>query len=252
MVKRWISLTLFMAAAFFLTGCPWPPHRIPSPIFSSYVGNGFQMVPAPTKYYSPGKILRVRKDVPYEVTDLAAEEKLPVSTYPEMIGHIIGGDRHDFNLGFIFGPVADAGVNYTDSYSLEFNATGVNRGVIDDMKADPLIEKVLKKVKWRKDFRYYIIREAVSAERLQFTFDSDALARIGGEGKFNKLVSAHANLSGNSTTGYRVNSTFTEPLYIFYKVEELTPAPIVRSILPGGKSFKRTLVTDELKWEEGR
>jgi hypothetical protein len=70
--------------------------------------------------------------------------------------------------------------------------------------------------------RYFVVRDAYRAGKVDYHFSKENVAALGGEGTFKKLFSASASLTGGYEVGYDLHQTFAPRLRVCIRTYEIT------------------------------
>jgi hypothetical protein len=98
----------------------------------------------------------------------------------------------------------------------------------DDLGAVREWYRKLDKIEGNK---YYLVREAVLAEAVNYNIDSSFFADLGGEAKIAELAEVNPKLEALRSSSYDLRQTFDDPLRICIKPEELRQT--ARGDVPG-------------------
>lgn len=136
-----------------------------------------------------------------------------------------------------------------DTETLEFEIVNPVRQVASDAAMDRAMVPVLASLKYRTDFRYYIIRETRSATAMTYRLTQAQLGEIGGEMSLAVALGAGAKIGAGQIGLYEINQTFPERMRVMFLAEEIAP---VKAGLAGGQPMLgRIPVRWPLVWSEG-
>ena len=106
--------------------------------------------------------------------------------------------------------------------SLE-STKSVREYIDDEDQPDKKAEELLGRVGYKKDNKYFVIRETVATTALDFKAERKWLADLNLEAEFQKVVSANSNFKFDNDKTFSLVATFDKPMRVWYKIERLSP-----------------------------
>jgi hypothetical protein len=207
--------------------------------------SGFQTFPTPRTFDGPGTIFRITPDqVRFAVVNL----KVPV----EKAGKEIFANYHKTNewslasiLKFmgaskLFGD-AQVSVDLGSDTEVTLNIGEGNRERTYDGDVDSSLR--VAAIDYRKDSRYYIIRETISVSQISYRFGNERNLTAGLNAAIKKLVETTNDLKWKGAQQTELVQHFDGLHRIFYTAEEIVaPTGVV------GSQVQRRRVTEPLQW----
>jgi hypothetical protein len=205
---------------------------------------GWQFYSRPTSVEPPGSIFRIDPDGRrYQVTELAptvtagseafGSQSLAVRTTARMLAEFLGA------------PGA-AGQQGERIETLEFEMLDVQREVTTDLAIAEQLDEFRSKADYRRDNRYFIIRESRSATAVRYALSNDIVNSLQGSAGLERLVKGNAGLTYEKRGSYRLDQKLPTRMRVMFLAEELVQA----SGMTGGKPrFETMPVTQPLVWQ---
>lgn len=128
------------------------------------------------------------------------------------------------------GPKTDANAQYAEK--IVFELSRPEREVTTDMNLSEELDPFLKKLKYRADCRYFLIRECRWATSMIYRLSKERVLALGGETALNEALSVGAELKTLSESLYEINCTFEKAMRVMFLPEEIKP---VTAALGGNK-----------------
>ncbi len=211
---------------------------------------GWQFYPKPTTLEPPGTVFRIdgngRRflvdvlDVsPMVGTEEVGRTERVVEVNANLLARILGGNSRN-----------QAGMLGTNIGKLQFEMIGTQREAITDQAIDNVLRDFPKKVKYRKDNRYYVIRESRSATEVCYVLSEELVDTLGGEGTLGDTFVAEGYLSARKGKGYSLKKVFQERTRIMFLPEEI--AVIGASLSDGTPEFGTEPVGEMLAWTDSK
>lgn len=131
--------------------------------------------------------------------------------------------------------------------TLKIKLSNNQQQVLTDFALDEKLKDALALIKknreelGRMDDKYYIIRESVLTQNMEYSFDKEILANAGFDLAINDLIKANPTAKWDNKKEFQLGFNYANPLRVFYKAEYLS----ILSSATGGISLKRYPVTDE-------
>ena len=206
---------------------------------------GWQFYARPTSLEPPGTVFRIdNAGRRFEVTEIAP----PIITGDEVFGAKREAVRTNAQIlaRFISGrDEAVAGQHGDRIETLEFEMFDVQKEVTTDMAVMKLLQDFRAHVDYRRENRYYVIRESRSALALRYSL-SDALAdSLAGKAGLDKMVKGDAGLSYKRDGAYVLDQKLPTRMRVMFLAEEITPS---QGISNGKPQFETVPVTEPLVW----
>lgn len=243
MRTRFLALPSLAVLTLSATHCAWRQTVVPPPNQAG-VERGFHMYEMPRTGGGAGHVFRVDQDnVQFAVTDLnvpTSEEGIAIAKFTEKGKRTATASMLASYSGI---GAINAQLETDRVVRLALSVDGARRIVIQDEDLDPLLPELRRKINWRDNNRYFIIREAIRVNRLDFTLDRESADQLGIGGNVDEQVTlgqgdASAQVSARREAGstFRLTQAFTPPHYVFYKIEELIRMPVPGA--SGGESYR--------------
>lgn len=185
---------------------------------------GFKPFASARSFDGPGRIFRIEPngDV-FGVTTLKLTPKSGTEAIPKIEKHSnVSLEEMLTTIGVAattFPAVGQADLKMKREAVTE--SVNGKREYLDDDAIDPILREVLKGVRVRPNNQYYLIRETVSANNINFTMDKSWVSSLGIEVPFKKVVSSKSTLKWEGGTKFSLNQQFSEPLRLWYKADKI-------------------------------
>ena len=185
---------------------------------------GFKAFPSPRTFDPPGRIFRVDSNGRiFGVTSLNVEAHKgneEIANYK---------DTTDISLKQLLETVGVPATKFPVVVNLEFerkrkcetkSVSGI-REFIDDNQVDKQLPVVLSGINIREGNRYYLIRETVLTNNIDYTCEKSWLIDLGIEAEFQNVVKAQSGLNWGSGQEFSLKKKFDELHRVWYKAERL-------------------------------
>lgn len=209
---------------------------------------GWQFYSKPTTLEPPGSVFRIDRngrrflvdslDATIDTgTEVVGKTEQIVEVSTNILAKLFGGYR---------GVEIDSKGHKTERF--QFEMVDTERETITDKAIDDILPKFAKRVVYRKESRYFIIREARSATKLHYVLTEGLFNAVGGEASLRESMGGSGNLSIKKGKRYVLSQTFPERMRIMFLPEEIV---MTGSSLSGGiPEFGTVAVEEELTWED--
>jgi hypothetical protein len=212
---------------------------------ASVLEPGWQFYTRPTSLEPPGSIFRIdgegRRFAVSEITptittgnEVFGAQSLSMRTTAHMLARFVGGHSED---------VASQQGERVEA--LEFQMFDVQKEVTTDLAIEELLEEFRMRVDYRRDNRYFIIRETRSALALQYSLSEEFVNSLQGTAGLARLVTADSGLSYEKRGSYVLNQKLPSRMRVMFLAEELVPA---KGLATGKPQFETVPVTQPLVW----
>lgn len=182
---------------------------------------GFQMFLTPRTFDAPGKIFRVNSDkTSFEVSALSVTTTGGEETLGSGIRKVSAG----FLANFISLPVK-GNMNLSKNVQMQYKVEGpALREITSDVDVFKKLNDEMKAIPWQPNNDYYVMRETIAAKNIQFSFDDDAIAALGGEAVVKELGGStiKGEVKWESKAQYQLSEKYTAPHRICYKADRIT------------------------------
>jgi hypothetical protein len=185
----------------------------------------FKVFASPRSFDPPGRVYRVQPDGQvFGVVTLQIKPQSGVEAIPRI------ETRANFSLTELLETVGVAAEELPASVSAEikrkrevtFEGLDAKREFLDDADLDKVLPKALADVRIRPDNKYYIIRETISSEDVNYKMEKSWILNAGFEAQFKSILKNKAKLDWDSGEIFSINKKFSQPLRIWYKAESLS------------------------------
>ena len=209
-------------------GCPpRPDHNLPL----SSLPPGWQCLLVPSTFDAPGSIFSVdssgRK---FRIADLGSQPEVAVhrgsAAFPKIV------EKRSLGSNIVIGLLENAipGV----SAKLTGTSTSTTNNMVEygnltyeityKPAADFATSWFNRNVSPEDGVRYFLVREAYVAGRINYDINADAVTALGGQAKFKNLIGANGDLIKNEfRTGYQLQQNLSPPLRTCILPSEFTP-----------------------------
>jgi hypothetical protein len=183
---------------------------------------GWQFHHRPTTVEPVGTVFRIDKQGKRHMVD-----KLNVATTagPEAGGRIEQAvDAGAGVMARIFG-LENFGAKAKASKieKIVFEVREPERKFATDIELQKVVEPFCKKLEYRADSRYFVIRDCRSGTGMTHQISKERLGELGGEAKVNEAISVGATLSAKGGNIYDLNKEFGERMDIMFLPDEIGP-----------------------------
>lgn len=207
-------LTLVLIVACEQIGPPDGPLKI----------EGFKAFPSPRTFDPPGRIYRVE---PSGKVFGVGHLKVKVQKGKEEI--VDYKDTTNISLKQVLETIGVSATKFPVVANLElerkhrFEVKSVSgiREFIDDEQVDQQLPLVLSRIKIRDGNQYYLIRETVLTDNIDYTAEKSWLVKLGIDAKFQNAVKAHSGLNWGTGQTFSLKKKFDELYRVWYKAERL-------------------------------
>jgi len=213
-----LSSLVFLVTA--LIACETTPNGPITPVEVE----GFKPFPSVRTFDKSGRIFRIDPEGNYwkvallEVNPQVGDEILP----KVMAKTEISLEQVLETIGVAAAEVpANLHANITKSREFVTESVNGQREFLDDSQVDPLLSEAFKDIIVRKNNRYYLIRETILSEQLNYRSSKSWLVDAGVEAEFKEVVKGKADLNWGDQEEFSLNKNFDQPLRIWYKAERI-------------------------------
>src|SRR6266850_590901 len=201
---------------------------------------GWQFYTRPTSAEPPGTIFRIdNQGLRFLVTEIKPQitmgteafgtQSLAVRTNARMLARFVGGRGEGV-----------AGQQAERLETLEFEMFDVQKEVTTDMAILELLAEFRSRVDYRRDNRYFVIRESRSAVALKYLLSKELINSLQGTAGLAQLVKSNGGLSYEERGSYVLNQKLPARMRVMFLAEELIPA---KGMSGGKPQFETARVT---------
>lgn len=239
-----VKLLAGLVTATFMSGCgtnvPVPPPTPPRV-------EGFQCLPIPSVWMEPGSIFSVDRDgTTYRIGKVEGIKE----SGPRPAGFPVFKATSEFNMGLLLNTLAkvkaatgwDAslGASAHSVVTIENSYEKPNLSITEGQPEEVAIAWFSEKYRIETGVRYFLVREAISANNATYVVSRDALNKVNAEASVKEMVKAKLDPYSNaSNSGYVLKDTFPEPLNVCIKPRELV-------LLSSGANGKQVLLAQDV------
>jgi hypothetical protein len=170
-------------------------------------------------------------------------------------------------LATFFGLDIKLDVNAQQNQELKFEMGNTINEATYDLEIEEVIKQALEKHEYKKDNRYFVIREAKATKKIDYELTRSLVDNLGGEAKIaEKIDSKTTVFSRKDNLNFVLKQEFNEPMRIMFKPEEITkeepyiefsreesrPEKIPARPIRLTPKFTRKAVTEHLEWTDGK
>ncbi len=214
---------------------------------AALLGPGWQCLLVPTSFDGPGTIISVSNiGEKSRIVDLRAVKLITVQTGPAAFGKItdnrkISGDATvsllEKAIPGLSGRLKAEGKHMSDVVT-EFS--DVREETTYEAHINPIVEKWFREhVKVKPGYRYFLVRDAYLAGRVNYKFTKQDIASLGGEAKFKTLFQAKGTLTPrDDSSGYLLDQKLDPALHVCIRAPEIVQTS-------GATAVVRYRVSDE-------
>lgn len=206
---------------------------------------GWQFYSRPTNLEPPGTIFRIDKEGHrFIVANLkpdvergaepGAEKVERIETKVGVVARLLGLQ----SLG--------AHVGGGNAKAFRFQIVDPIRESTSDVEMDRVLKPYLEGMAFRKENRYFVIRETRSAIAMTFLLSDEEVGEIGGTGAIVAAGEGGLTLAAKSVESSELTQAFPERLGVMFLAEEI--APVVAGLAGGEAAFGRVAVASVLDW----
>jgi hypothetical protein len=210
---------------------------------ASVLEPGWQFYTRPTSLEPPGSIFRIdsegRRFAVSEITptittgaEVFGAQSLMVRTTARTLARFVGNEDV-------------AGQQGERVETLEFQMFDVQKDVTTDLAIEELLDEFRSRVDYRRDNRYFIVRETRSALALRYSLSEQFVNSLQGTAGLARLAKADSGLSYEKRGSYVLNQTLPSRMRVMFLAEELVPA---KGLATGKPQFETVPVTQPLIW----
>jgi len=185
---------------------------------------GFKAFPSPRTFDPPGRIYRVDPTGSvFGVTSLklkSQQGKEEIADYK---------DTTDISLKQVLETIGVPATKFPVVAALDFerkrrfetkSVSGV-REFVDDEQVDQQLPLALGSITIRDDNQYYIIRETVMTDNIDYVSEKSWLVSLGLDAEFQNVVKAHSDLNWGTGKTFSLKKKFDGLRRVWYKAERL-------------------------------
>ena len=217
-----------LAVMLTVSGCH---SRVGQDIPITSLPPGWQCLLVPSNFDAPGSIFSVdssgRK---FRIADLTGQTGIVIKRSPAAFPKIVEKRSLGSNIviGLLENAIPGASAKLTGTLTSTTNNTVEYGNLVYEITykqaADLAISWVNRNITPEEGVRYFLVREAYVASRINYDINADTIAALGGEAKFMSMIGANGNLISNeSKTGYQLKQTLSPPLRTCILPSEFTP-----------------------------
>lgn len=186
---------------------------------------GFKVFASPRSFDPPGRIYRVQQDGQvFGVVTLLIKPKSGVEAIPKI------ETKANFSLKELLETVgvtadelpASVSAEITRKREVTFEGFDAKREYLDDADLDKVLPQAFADITIRPDNKYYLIRETISSDNINYKMEKSWILNTGFEVNFKDILKNKVNLNWNSGENFSMNKKFNQPLRIWYKAESLS------------------------------
>jgi hypothetical protein len=125
-----------------------------------------------------------------------------------------------------------------------------------DTEIDKVIKKALEEYQYKRDERYFVIRDTKSTKEIDYELTRDQVDSLGGEAKIQEAIEAKTTVfSKKGATKFELKRKFDEPMRVMFNAEEINVKE--SEITFGGvkretPEFTRNPVKEHLEWTDAQ
>lgn len=188
---------------------------------------GFQAFPSARDFDPPGRVFRKDSDGNIWAvgslqvkTESGHEETLAISKKQNTS---LGGFLKSIGVADDILP-AELKTKLSKEIEIELaSVSGTREYLEDDSGVYPAVIALFKRVPFKKDNEYYIIRETIASDEITYRSKVNWTANIGSSAEIKKMIDANTDAHwGNENTVTMVKK-FKTPLRIWFKAEKIVP-----------------------------
>jgi len=141
----------------------------------------------------------------------------------------------------------DGNLDLKRKITLKVKMANNQQEALTDFALDAKLKDALQLIKkdrqelGRLDDKYYIIRESILTQNLEYSFDRDITTNAGFNLALNDLVKVNPTAKWDNTKEFQLGFNYINPLRVFYKAEYLS----ILSSATGDISIKRNPIDNE-------
>ncbi len=248
--RSWIDVTMSLGAVLAVCMCIHVllAKTSEAQLSKEMLPPGWQFYSNPTALEQPGTVFRIdRSGHRYIVKVLA----VATMTGREAVGKSDKTIETDVNaLARIWNIVGKLKGSASGNFraKVKFSMIGTEREVTTDFAIEEVLRSFTKKVAYKKDNRYFVIRESMSATEIDYELSNNFLAQLGGEGTFKAMFSGQGSVSFRKGNEYILEQKFPSRMRVLFLAEEIVPAE--KSLSDEAPTFEYQPVKEILKWED--
>jgi hypothetical protein len=192
---------------------------------------GWQCLLVPSNFDAPGSIFSVdstgRK---FRIADLTGQTGIVIQRSPAAFPKIV--EKRSLGSNIVIGLLENAIPGVSAKLTGTLTSTTNNTVEYGDLvyeitykqAADLAILWFNRNVTPEAGVRYFLVREAYVASRINYDINAETIAALGGETKFMNMVGVNGNLVSNeSKTSYQLKQNLLPPLRTCILPSEFTP-----------------------------
>lgn len=240
-----VGIIIIIVLAFFLQKFPLIKENQKKA--ANILDPGWQFYSKPTTIEPPGTVFRIDKSGSRFIVDVI---DIVTTTGEEVFGKSEQAIRTSaWALSRFIGVdfKASAGQEGFKEETLEFEMLGVQREITTDVIVEKTLKEFPSKVEYRKDNRYFIIRECRSANEIHYTLSEELVNGLGGSASLLKFVNSHAGLSYEKRGKYVLNQKLPTRMRIMFLSEEIVQTSA--SLAGGMPEFGTIPIKQPLVWK---
>lgn len=190
---------------------------------SNPLPEGWQFYDKPTTLEPPGTVFRIDRDNKrYIVDHLKIGSRKGEEAFGRIQRSIVA--KASIIASFLgltnLSLSGEAGKNE----QVVFEMQNLMREYLTDMDIDPVIKPFLEELDYRVKNKYYIIRDATSANEIDFQLSNNQVFSLGGEASLNEAISVKGEIVSAKKGGlYILQQKFDKPMRIMFLPEEIKP-----------------------------
>jgi hypothetical protein len=238
-------LSVLATIGFVSGGCPrsGPAERIDPVNEARLVDHGFVLFTNPRDTYGPGTFFRIDRGGGFTIVQDTLSRLLPMRYGDVAIPELMSNGAMKANLGLVLGFLggAELDAGYQDTVTLGFKLGGAQMEYVPEEEFDTILEEyqrgryqatpldpdvVITAAKFRKGSRYFIIRETIRADTMDWRFNPGLVARLGLDGgRLGKKLKLRDTSLVELKRGQEILLTqrFPSRLRVFYRADEIKP-----------------------------
>jgi len=188
---------------------------------------GFDAFPSARDFDPPGKVFR--KDADGKIWPVGLLKVTTQSGHEETLA--ISKKEH-VSLGGFFKSIgvaenvlpAELKNKLSSEIEVELaSVSGTREYLDDDSDVYPAIIALFRRVPFKKDNEYYLIRETIASTELTFRSKVNWAAEVGANAEIKKIINANTEAHWENENAVSMVKKFQSPLRIWFKAEKIMP-----------------------------
>lgn len=208
---------------------------------------GWQFYSRPTTMEPPGTVFRLDKEGKRFIVDYLEVKTKKGDEGEACITRTIettGGILARF-LGII-----DVKIGAEKHFQLKYSLSKPFKESTTDFEMDKELKPFLKKLSYRVDNRYYVVRDTRSAIAMKFLLSEEQVTYLGGESVLSENLKVGGNISRQKSGIFEINQEFEKPMHVLFLPDEIVPISV--RLAGGSPELGTRKVEEVLVWEDDK